>query len=200
MRQDRLFSATAMPDRDWWQMLWPDPDSVVKTLGVRCGMEVVDLGCGYGYFTAALAAQVGPGRVIAIDIDPDMIEQAKTACPDMPNCVWVHGDAMELRRLVPEPADFVLLANTLHGAPDKTALAGEIRSVLRPEGRLAVINWHPIARERTIVLDRPRGPETRLRMSPAQTCMAVEPAGFTLEAVVELPPYHYGAIFVGTGK
>lgn len=35
-------------------------------------------------------------------------------------------------------------------------------------------------------------------MSPEQTRAAVEPAGFALEALVELPPYHYGAIFVRT--
>lgn len=35
-----------------------------------------------------------------------------------------------------------------------------------------------------------------MRMSPGQTCSVVEPAGFTLETLVELPPYHYGAVFV----
>ena len=46
------------------------------------------------------------------------------------------------------------------------------------------------------MLGQPRGPSTELRMSPEQTRAMVEPAGFKLETVVELPPYHYGAIFV----
>lgn len=33
-------------------------------------------------------------------------------------------------------------------------------------------------------------------MSPEQTRAVVEPAGFTVEALIELPPYHYGAIFI----
>ena len=196
MPQDRVFSATAMPDRDWWQALWPDPEMVVKALGIRCGMEVVDLGCGYGHFTAAVARQAGPGRVIAIDIDPDMVAQAQAACQQVSNCIWIQGDAMELPRLVPDPVDFVLLDNTFHGAPDKPTLASTIRSILRPEGRLAIVNWHPVAREHTVVKGLPRGPETQLRMSLAQTCAAVEPVGFSLDMTVDLPPYHYGAIFI----
>ena len=190
-----LFAATAMPDRDWWQVLWPRPDQIVRALGVRQGMNVIDLGCGYGYFTVALARQAGPGLVTAIDIDPEMLEQAKAACGTPVNCLWRLGDAMDVARLVPVPADYVLIANTFHGAPDKTAFARAVHEVLRPGGRMAVVNWHPIPREQTVVLDKPRGPDTALRLSAAQTAAAVEPAGFTLDMLVELPPYHYGVVF-----
>jgi hypothetical protein len=47
--------------------------------------------------------------------------------------------------------------------------------------------------EETLVLGQPRGPQTG--MTPADVAAAVEPAGFILACVVELPPYHYGAIF-----
>lgn len=193
--QDRLFPATIMPDQDWWHALWPDPDGVVKALHIESGMTVVDLGCGDGYFTAAIARRIGPGRVIGFDLDPAMLEQAKAVCDAMANCDWLLGDAMALSRLITGPADFVLIANTFHGVPDKTALAREIAAVLRPGGRFAIVNWYPIAREKTPVLGQPRGPRTELRMSTEQTQAVVEPAGFALEALVELPPYHYGAIF-----
>jgi SAM-dependent methyltransferase len=193
--QDRMFPATAMPDQGWWNALWPDPDGVVKALHVESGMTVVDLGCGDGYFTAAIARQLGRGRVIGFDLDPAMLEQAKTVCAGMANCDWLLGDAMVLSRLMARPVDFVLIANTFHGVPDKTALAREIAAILQPGGRFAIVNWYPIAREKTPVLGQPRGPRTGLRMSTEQTQAVVEPAGFELEALVELPPYHYGAIF-----
>ena len=28
MNDDALFPATLMPDKDWWQALWPDPEAV----------------------------------------------------------------------------------------------------------------------------------------------------------------------------
>ena len=40
---------------------------------------------------------------------------------------------------------------------------------------------------------------TEMRMAPDQVRAAVEPAGFRLSRVVELPPYHYGAIFIRGG-
>lgn len=196
--QDRLFPATAMPDQDWWQTLWPDPDGVIRALGIDPGMTVVDLGCGYGYFTIAIARQAGFGHVIGLDLDPAMLEQAKAACEETTNCAWQLGDAMELSRLIPAPVDYVLIANTFHGVPDKTALAREITAALKPNGRFAIVNWYPRPREETTVLGKPRGPSTELRMSPEQTRAVVEPAGFKLETLVELPPYHYGAIFIRT--
>lgn len=195
MTQDRLFPASAMPDRDWWHALWPDPDSVVRALRIESGMTVVDLGCGDGYFTAAIARQVGAGRVIGFDIDPVMLKQAQAACEEMLNCSWLLGDAMTLSRLLAAPADYVLIANTFHGVPDKTALALEVAAALKPDGRLTIVNWYPLQREQTTVLGQPRGPKTEMRLSPEQTRTMVEPAGFKLETQVELPPYHYGVFF-----
>ena len=48
-----------MPDREWWQALWPDPGRVLEDVGVGDGMRVVDLCCGDGYFTVPMAQLVG---------------------------------------------------------------------------------------------------------------------------------------------
>ena len=71
----RLFPATAMPDADWWQALWPDPAETLAALGVAPGMVVVDLCCGDGHFTAPLATLAA--KTYAVDLDPAML--ARTA-------------------------------------------------------------------------------------------------------------------------
>jgi SAM-dependent methyltransferase len=195
MSKVRFFPATLMPDQDWWQELWPEPDRIVRTLCIEPGMTVVDLACGYGYFTAAIARRVTPGEVIGVDLEPAMLEQAQAACRGLPNCRWQRGDAMELSSLIRFPVDYVLLANTLHGVPDKGALARQVAAALKPGGRLGIVNWQPRPRETTTVLGKPRGPVTQLRLSPEETRVAVEPAGFALEALLQLPPYHYAAVF-----
>jgi SAM-dependent methyltransferase len=111
------------------------------------------------------------------------------------NCDFVAGDAYELARLVPAPVDFVFLANVFHGVPDRPRLAAAVRQVLAPGGRFAVVNWHRRPREETIVLGEPHGPRTELRITPQQTIDAVAPTGLTFVELVELPPYHYAAIF-----
>jgi SAM-dependent methyltransferase len=194
----RLFPATAMPDQDWWRALWPDPDRVVSALHIKPGMMVIDIGCGDGYFTAAIARLVGQGHVTGLDLDPAMLRQARAACEGLANCSWLLGDARELSQLLQAPVDYALIANTFHGAPDKTALSRGVAAALKPGGRFGIVNWHCRPREETTVLGQPRGPATEFRMSPAQTRAAVEPAGFSLESVVELLPYHYGAIFIRT--
>ena len=65
----------------------------------------------------------------------------------------------------------------------------------RPAGHFAIVNWHQRPREETVILGEPRGPKTELRLSPQQTIDAVESSGLKLAQLVELPPYHYGAVF-----
>jgi len=192
-----FFPATVMPDRDWWAALWPDPSSVLRSLGIQPGMTVVDLCCGDGFFTAPLAKIVG-GKVYAIDIDWQMLDRARAEAVRQGASVaaWICGDARDVAQLVPEPVDYVLIANTFHGVPDKTWLAHAVAKVVKPGGCFTVVNWHLLPREHTTVLDEPRGPTTVMRMSPDQVRAAVEPAGFQLSCVVELPPYHYGAVFL----
>lgn len=200
MDDDAFFPATAMPDRDWWAALWPDPPGVLQALGIAPGMTVLDLCCGDGYFTAPLAGLVA-GRVYALDLDPAMLEQARAAVAQSGGTVkgWLCADARDLADHVSEPLDFVLIANTFHGVPDQTALAAAVAAALKPGGRFAIVNWHPRPREETTVLDAPRGPRTDMRMAPDGVCAAVEPGGFRLDDVIDLPPYHYGAIFEKSG-
>ncbi len=189
-----FFPATAMPDVDWWSALWPEPSQVVAKLGVEPGVDVVDLCCGDGLFTAALASVAR--RVFAIDIDPRMLDvaRARVGAVGAANCVFVEGDAYAIAALAPWPADLVLIANTFHGVPDKERLGHAAAAALKPNGRFVVVNWRRRPREETLVLGQPRGPKTEMRMEPQDVAMAVERSGLKLERVVELPPYHYGAI------
>ncbi len=184
-----------MPDADWWRALWPRPGAVIAALGIEPGSDVVDLCCGDGLFTLPLA-QVAR-RVLAIDLDPTMLEQARArlVAAGVTNCTFVQGDAYAIAELVPAPVDAVLIANTFHGVPDKDRLARAVAAVLRPSGRFLVVNWHRRPREETTVLGQPRGPKTEMRMAPADVSAAVESAGLKLSSIIELPPYHYGAIF-----
>jgi len=69
---------------------------------------------------------------------------------------------------------------------------------LKPGGRLAIVNWHQRPREETVILGEPRGPKTEFRLSPQQTIDAVETGGLKFVELVEIPPYHYGAVFART--
>jgi ubiquinone/menaquinone biosynthesis C-methylase UbiE len=180
-----------MPDTGWWAALWPDPAGVLAQVGVLPGMEVIDLCSGDGWFTLHIAKRAS--RVVAIDIDPQLIETTRQRLRDsgVSNCDFMTGDAYELAGLTPRPADFVFMANAFHGVPDQPRLALAIRQALKPSGHLAIVNWHQTPREETTILGEPRGPKTELRLSPEQTIEAVKVSGLTFVETVNIPPYHY---------
>lgn len=190
------FPATTMPDHDWWATLWPNPEQVLRQLGIQPDMTVLDLCCGDGYFTAPLAKHVG-GKVYALDLDPEMLKraEAEVARQGTSICQWICGDAREISTLLPKPVDYVLMANTFHGVPDQIGLARAVRSVLRRQGLFGLINWLPLAREETTVLGQPRGPRTEMRRSADVVSAVVEPQGYRTLQTINLPPYHYGIVF-----
>lgn len=192
-----FFPETEMPDLAWWCVLWPDPEATIRRLGIVAGMEGVDLCCGDGLFTIPLA-RVTRRLVHGIDIDPVRLDRARAAArlAGARDCRFVEADALELGRLLPSPVDYVVLANALHGVPEPTRLARMVAAVLKPGGRFVIVNWHALPRERTTVLGAPHGPASAARMAPTATVAAVEPAGLQSAGVVELPPYHYGALFM----
>ena len=159
------------------------------------GMAVIDLCSGDGWFTLPIATIAH--AVFAIDLDAELLATARVRLEKagLANCQFVAGDAYDVATLAREPVDFVFLANTFHGVPDKPRLARAVRAALKPSGRFAIVNWHARPREETTVLGEPRGPATELRMTPQATAAAVEPSGFRLSGVVAVSPYHYAALF-----
>ena len=74
-RPSGFFDGTEMPTAGWWEALWPDPAGVLATVGVRPGMEVIDLCSGDGWFTLHISKVVtGVG---AIDIDRSPLDVAR---------------------------------------------------------------------------------------------------------------------------
>jgi SAM-dependent methyltransferase len=190
-----FFQGTEMPTAGWWEALWPDPARVLAAVGLRSGMDVIDLCSGDGWFTLQIAKIAH--HVLAIDIDRNLLEVARHRLNEsgVTNCDFVAGDAYDLANLAAQPVDFVFMANAFHGVPDRPRLAQAVREALKPAGHFAIVNWHQRPREETIILGEPRGPNTELRMSPQQTIEAVEAGGLKFAQLVEVPPFHYGAVF-----
>ena len=125
-------------DRDEWQQ----PEVVIDLLGIGDGSVVADLGAGTGYFTDRLTKHVGAtGRVIAIEIDRDALEQLGARFPGGGGTpVLVHPGLTADPLLDPSSIDAALIVDTFHElqAPDATLRA--LRRALRPGGRLVVVD------------------------------------------------------------
>ena len=115
------------------------PESILREF-VSPGDTAVDIGCGLGYFSIALAELVGPtGHVAAFDIQTQMVERAqrRAARRDLakriqfqvcrPDSIGFDGEA-----------DFVLAFWMLHEVSDPEQFLAEVRSFLRPSGHLMI--------------------------------------------------------------
>jgi SAM-dependent methyltransferase len=193
-RPPSFFEGTEMPTTGWWEVLWPDPASVLGNVGLKPGMDVIDLCSGDGWFTLQIAKQAH--HVVAIDIDPVLVDVARRRLSEsgVTNCDFATGDAYCMGCFCRDLVDFVFMANAFHGVPDTLRLVRAVRDALKPGGRFAIINWQHRPREETAVLGEPRGPRTDLRLSPQQTIDAAKVEGLKVETSIEVPPFHYAVI------
>lgn len=107
-------------------------------------LVVGDLGCGTGQLTEIIAPYVQ--RVIAVDGSADMLEAARQRLGGAPNVDIRHG---ELEALPLEAGELgaAMLSLVLHYSPDPARALAEVARVLRPGGRLLVVDMLPHERE-----------------------------------------------------
>jgi arsenite methyltransferase len=103
----------------------------------EAGWRVVDVGCGAGFDSQVAAHYVGPtGRVIGVDMSPEMLAVARSGLPGtLSNVSFVEGRA-EALPVESEWADLVITNGVLNLAACKASAFAEIARVLRPGGRL----------------------------------------------------------------
>src|SRR5215831_17239478 len=106
-------------------------------------------------------------------------------CRDVLSAVGVGkepivADAMTVDAAVPDPVDYVFLANTFHGVPDQLGLARAVAATLKPKGQFGIVNWHRRPRQETVVFGHPRGPKTEMRMAPNDVAAMMTAAGLVL--------------------
>jgi SAM-dependent methyltransferase len=104
------------------------------------GECVVELGCGAGMDTLIASRMVGPnGRVISIDMTPEMIDQARAAASTAgATNIDFHLGYIEDIPLPDRSADVVISNGVINLAPDKRRVFLEMHRVLKDDGRLQI--------------------------------------------------------------
>jgi SAM-dependent methyltransferase len=113
---------------------------LVAAAEVQAGQRALDVACGTGVLTRALARIVGPGAVVGLDADPGMLAVAARLAPDVD---FHQGSALSLP-FADRSFDVVVSQFGLMFFPDRTLALREMWRVLVPGGRLAVAVWDSI--------------------------------------------------------
>jgi len=129
---------------DWHQAVFaPVFEWVLTASGVAPGMEVLDLATGVGNPAIAAARRVQPGgRVVAVDVSADMLAAAsrRARAAGVDNVSFSRMDMHDLR-LADASFDAVTFSMALMFSSDPVEVMTEIKRVLRPGGRFALIVW-----------------------------------------------------------
>ncbi len=166
-----------------------NPRKAVKLLGLKPGMVAADVGAGSGYYTYLLSREVGEtGKVYANDIQPGMLRllQRKLDSRKIKNVELVQGTETDAR--LPEGCcDLILLVDVYHEFAEPQAMLRNLRSALKPDGRLVLLEF------------RKEDPNVPIReehkMSIAEARLELEHEGFTFDKVLNGLPWQHMLFF-----
>ncbi len=129
----------------WWlaytfdhrlRRLLQNPEKILKPY-VRRGMTAVDIGCGMGFFSIAMAKMVGEnGTVFSADVQQKMLDVLGKRAENahvMNNIILQKCDRNNIA--ISRKADFVLTFWMVHETPNLTALLEQIYTILNPAGQ-----------------------------------------------------------------
>ncbi|MSU55248.1 MAG: class I SAM-dependent methyltransferase [Candidatus Taylorbacteria bacterium] len=171
--------------------MFSDPQKNIEQLRLLPDAHVADFGSGAGHYTLAAAKAVGNmGRVYAIDVLKEMLQklknQAERAGFINVESVWGNIEKLGGTRLADASVDAVLVCNTLFQVEDKKDLPVEAKRILKPHGKILVVDWKESFGG--------MGPQSGHVVDSATARSLFEKVGFTFEREISAGAHHYGMI------
>ena len=160
------------------------PKVLIDGLELEAGDVVADIGAGTGYFTFRMAERVPDGRVIAVDIQPEMLELLNTREAELglDNVEPLLGE-IDDPKLPAGEVDLVLMVDAYHEFSHPREMLAGIVDGLKPGGRVALVEYRG---------EDPSVPIKPLhKMTEAQAIKEMSAAGLEhVETKGELPWQH----------
>ncbi|MFL6112756.1 MAG: class I SAM-dependent methyltransferase [Catenulispora sp.] len=175
--------------------MYIDRPAMLALIGDVAGLDVLDVGCGAGFYSAAL---VGRGaEVTGIDGSEELLRYAEEAAGS--RATFRHHDLEEPLPFTDASFDLAVMALVYHHVYNRRQLLAELRRVLRPTARLLVSTTHPAGEQRWLGgsyyeggrVDAPVGERFRInfeRMTIERFVNELLDGGFVLERLLEPRP------------
>jgi SAM-dependent methyltransferase len=131
-----------------WAELQAETEGIVAGFGAAAlaraaaqpGERVIDIGCGCGDTSLALAAAVGtPGRVLGVDVSQPMLEVARVRGAGVPQLSFSEADASQAA--LPAATDLLFSRFGVMFFAQPLLALGHLRGALRPGGRFVFVCW-----------------------------------------------------------
>jgi ubiquinone/menaquinone biosynthesis C-methylase UbiE len=173
------------PRRDAYQK----PEEVVRALALKPGETIADIGSGSGYFALRFAAPLGDaGRVLAVDIDPEMVRYLNRRARDagIRNVQTILAEADD--PLLPDASvDRFVVVDTWHHIEKQAEYLALMKKMLRPGGQIVMIDYQK--------RELPVGPPLDIKIAREDLIHQLDAAGFQLAKEHTFLPYQYFLVF-----
>ncbi|MFO7839372.1 MAG: class I SAM-dependent methyltransferase [Desulfosalsimonadaceae bacterium] len=160
------------------------PDILWELVNLENPGVLVDIGAGTGFFACLFAEKMASGTVYACDTADELIgwmrENLSPACRE--RVVPVKSEEARIP-LSDGLADLAYMINLHHELERPQELLFEVSRLVKPGGRVLIVDWKP---EET-----PEGPPLSIRVSPATVAEQLEKAGFAAPDRADILPWHY---------
>lgn len=145
------------------------PALVLDVLNIQAADVLVDIGAGTGFYSIPFQQLTG-GKVYACDISDTMLEwMTENIVPTHPNIIPYK--MQESSTGLPDAvADLVFMINLHHELDDPAALLSECFRILKPNGRIAIIDWKKEEME--------QGPPVEIRCDVSLVIHEIKATGF----------------------
>lgn len=168
---------------------WQQPERVIDALALAPDAVVADVGAGSGYFTERFARRLGAGGfVYATDVQEEMLDRlrARVAHKRLAN-VSVVIARFDDPSLPEACCDLVFLSSVYKEIDERIVYMEKVRRVLRPSGRVAILEYRPD-------WEGP-GPPRADRLSPESVTLEMAAAGFELRGQHDFLTRQYFLVF-----
>ena len=160
------------------------PSKAIAMLELAPDTVIADIGAGSGYYSFRIAPLIPEGKVVAVDIQQEMLDFLKTeaAKREIEN-VEPHLGSIESVQLPPNTLDAALMVDAYHEFSHPAEMLTSLRTALKPGGKIYLLEYRA---------EDPEVPIKRLhKMTAAQAIKEYEALGFTfIENKPDLPWQH----------
>lgn len=124
-----------------WQTYTHNTLSFLQTWAqLDSAQTILDVGCGTGELEKRFLSQNPQQIWTGVDLSPEMLAMARQKCRDYPHASFYEAKATALP-FADDRFDVVISANAFHYFPDAIATLTEMHRVLKPDGKLIILDW-----------------------------------------------------------
>lgn len=173
-------------------MVFSDPARTIAQFDLQSGSRVADLGAGVGTLSILAAHAVGDaGKVYAVEVQKNLLgklqKNVKEARVQNVEVLWGDIERPNGTHLTDDAVDAVIASNVLFQVERKDAFVMEVKRILKPGGRVLVVDW--------TASFSGMGPHIDHVVTEPEAKRLFEQGGFKLVKKIEVGEHHYGIIF-----